>query len=163
MMQQLEKIISDKYFKFDLCELICQHTYERYIIQLGWDELRVYDMFDIRVLETLLFIRKELGRPITINNWSTGGRFDERGIRCHLCDLVSSKSMTYLSPHVIGKGLDFDVAGMTAEEVRQWLESNAKSLLHPIRVEDGKSWVHLDVHTYRPLGFERQIVYRLIA
>lgn len=159
----LIQIVNDPFFKFNLKELVCPHTYDRYINQLGWSELRVLDMFDSRLLETLLYLRKTLNRPITINNWHIGGQFDERGIRCHLCDLVSSKEVTYLSPHVLGKGLDFDVVGMAAEEVRLWLEKNAKSLPYPIRVEDDKTWVHLDVHTYRPLEFKNTIVYRLTA
>lgn len=162
-MKRLEQVINDPYWKFDIKELVCPHVYDRYIVQLGWSEMRVWDMFDIRTLESLLFVRKTLNRPITINNWQIGGVFDERGLRCALCDLVDSKEVAYISPHVIGKGIDFDVQGMTAEEVRVWLEDNSKRLPHPLRVENDKSWVHLDVHTYRPLGFERMIVYRLTA
>lgn len=163
MTTALEAIVNDEYFKFDLRELICPHAYERYITKLGWSDLRIYDMFDIRLLEMLLYIRKALNRPITVNNWHTGGAFDERGIRCHLCDLVASKNRAYLSSHVLGMGLDFDVLGMTAEEVRLWLEAHASSLPYPIRIEDWKNWVHLDMHSFRPLGWEKVIVYRFLV
>ncbi len=159
--ERLKAVLADPFWKFDLKELICLHVYERYIKQYAWSEFQIWSLFDIELLETLLFIRKELNRAITINDWHIGGRYDERGIRCNLCDLVASKEVAYLSAHPFAEGLDFDVAGMTAEEVRLWLEANADKLPYPIRVEDGKPWVHLDMRYFRPSGYEDVKVYRL--
>jgi hypothetical protein len=50
----------------------------------------------------------------------------------------------YVSPHMTGQGVDFDVQGLLAEEVRQWLIKNPNLLPYPIRLEAGVSWVHLD-------------------
>lgn len=111
---------------------------------------RAWRFFDPRLLEVMLWIRETLGKPITINNWKRGGVFDERGLRTNVSPLVRNKSGLYLSAHLRGAAVDFDVKGMTSVEVRDWLEENAKAIPHKIRLEDkmrGKpiSWVHLDV------------------
>lgn len=106
-----------------------------------------------RLLHTLLIIRKDLGRPITINNWHIGGKFSQRGLRSNLSSIFMSKfkkGRMYLSAHVMGRAIDFDVAGMGAEEVRMWLKGYYKTLPYKVRLEhkmNGKniSWVHLDM------------------
>jgi hypothetical protein len=61
------------------------------------------------------------------------------------------KGRMYLSAHVMGRAIDFDVKGMTAEQVRLWLVEVEDILPYKIRLENkmnGKqiSWVHLDVY-----------------
>ena len=83
-----------------------------------------------------------------INTWSSGGKFSQRGLRCNICDLVKSKTLSnrlYLSAHMQGTAVDFDVQGMSAEEVRKWIERNKVLLPYPIRLEEGVNWVHLDM------------------
>ena len=53
----------------------------------------------------------------------------------------------------MGKAIDFDVKGMTADEVREWLIENEDLLPYKIRLEHkinktGKTitWVHMDVY-----------------
>lgn len=135
-----------KYFK--AYELVDKEVYDKF----GEDSLR---FFDTRLLETLDWIREELGLPIYINNWKNwkgGIFFDERGLRHNRSDLVKPKKRIYLSGHVLGKAADFDVKGMTAQEVRDWLELNKERLPYPIRIEVGVNWVHIDVAT---LGKEK--------
>lgn len=106
-----------------------------------------------RLLYTLLVIREELDRPMTINNWKWGGKFSQRGLRSNLGYIFYSmfkKRRLYLSGHVLGKAVDFDVEGMTAIEVRQWLNGFHDKLPYKIRLENlmrGKpiSWVHIDM------------------
>lgn len=106
-----------------------------------------------RLLHTVLIVRKELGKPMTINTWAFGGKFSQRGLRSNLGSIFMSKfkkGVLYLSGHVLGKAVDFDVKGMTANQVRDWLVENADKLPYKIRLENklkGKyiSWVHLDV------------------
>ena len=72
----------------------------------------------------MLVIRKALNKPITVNNWASGGNFSQRSIRCNLCQIVKVKTNAnalYMSSHVNGAGIDFDVKGMTAQEVRNWI------------------------------------------
>lgn len=129
---------------FDTQELVCKHVYERF----GDEALK---FFDHRLLETLLFIREGINKPIYVNNWQIGGDLSQRGLRCNRCALVKEKTRlekVYLSAHIFGKGVDFDVKGMTAQQVRDWLESHKEELPYKLRAEDGVSWVHIDISDY---------------
>lgn len=126
---------------FELKELVCPHVYKRF------GEI-AYQFFDSRLLLTVDKIREHIGKPIFVNNWDSGGQFDERGFRCIRCSLVKQaikENRLYVSPHMTGQGVDFDVEGLVAEEVRQWIINNQKILPYAIRLEKDVSWVHLDV------------------
>ena len=138
-----KQILRDPDFRFNIKEFVCPHVYERFG-EAAWN------YFDIRLLETILWIRKTLGKPMTINNWGSGKNFSQRGMRCNLCSEVKSKTKAYLSAHVLGQAIDFDVQGMTATEVRKWIDDHKDELPHNIRLEkkcNGEEcrWVHLDV------------------
>jgi len=106
-----------------------------------------------RALETLLIIRKNIDRSITVNDWAWGGKFTQRGLRSNLGYIflkMFKRGKLYLSGHVLGRAFDFDVKGMTAIEVRQWIVDNEKLFPHKLRLEwkmKGKEirWVHLDL------------------
>lgn len=133
------RVFTDIKEYFDIRELVCDHVYEIHG-EAAWR------LFDMRLLEVLLWLRVKLNRRITINSRSRG--FTQRGIRCNLCSLVrdkSAKEILYVSPHILAAGVDFDVDGMLASEVRQWIELNKQGLPHPVRLEKDVSWVHMDV------------------
>lgn len=124
---------------FDIEELVCPHIKEVHG-EAAWR------LFDPRLLEVLLWIRRKVNKPIYANWYDRN--LTQRGIRCNLCQLVKDKSaagVLYVSPHILAAGIDFDIQGMLAEESRQWIEKNKAGLPHPIRIERGVSWVHLDV------------------
>lgn len=128
---------------FAIKELVCKHVYERY----GEGA----EMFlDDKLIETIHIIREKiLKAPMIVNDWHNGGGFTQRGFRCNICPLVKSKtdiSRMYLSAHNMGKAIDCNVQGMTAEEARQRIIANARLLPYPIRLEDGVSWLHIDVY-----------------
>ena len=126
---------------FGIKELVCPHVYEI------WGE-NSWQFLDDRLLETLDWLRERIGKPIIVNNWAKGGQYSQRGIRCTRCILVIEKvdlRKVYLSAHIQGKAVDFNVVGMTAEEVRQWIIDHADELPYPCRIErDTTGWVHLD-------------------
>ena len=131
---------------FSLRELVDEKTYNKYH-DFAWN------FFDDRLLETLLYIREYVLKvPMTVNDWMTGGRVQERGLRHNLS--VEVQKYTNAKPaakqtmtaHSTGKGIDFDAKGMTAAEVRSAIQAAAKNLPYPIRLEDAVSWVHLDVY-----------------
>jgi len=128
---------------FIIQELVDSTVYEKYG-EIAWK------FIDDRLLECLLIVRQELGVPISVNNWFYGGNFTQRGLRHNMSPLVSSKDKLYLSAHIFGKAVDFDVSGMTAVEVRKWIVDNPQKFPYKIRLErnlGGKpiTWVHLDI------------------
>lgn len=128
---------------FTLHELVDRPTYEKYGA-FAWH------FFDTRMLESLFVIRdKIIKKPMTINNWHMGGKFSQRGLRTNLSPEVLAKTKENklsMSAHSTGKGWDFDVKGMTAEEVRQEIIKQGGKLPHPIRLEKDVTWVHADIY-----------------
>ena len=128
---------------FSVKELVCKHVYERYGENAAM-------FLDEKLIETLNVIREQiLCAPMTVNNWHAGGNFTQRGLRCNICELVKSKTdagSLYLSAHMLGKAVDCNVEGMTAEKARRLIIEKQESLPYPIRLEDGVSWLHIDVY-----------------
>lgn len=126
---------------FDITELVCQDVFRRF-------GERAWQFLDPRLLDNLLYIRQGMAARITVNTWNSGGTYSQRGLRCNLCYLLANKTKTntlYLSAHQQGMAADFDVDGKTAEETRKWIIAHKNLLPHPVRLEEGTSWVHLDV------------------
>ena len=148
MSKTRKQILRDPDFRFNVKEFVCPHIYERF----GDSSLNYLDK---DLLEVVLWIRKTLGKPMTINNWGSGKSYSQRGMRCNLCPEVKSKTKAYLSAHVLGQAVDFDVHGMTATEVRKWIDDHKDQLPHNIRLEKTSggvecTWVHLDVRNETP-------------
>ena len=125
---------------FHLSEFVCKEVYEKYGEQ-------AYLFLDEKIVIQIDTIRRMLNKPITINNWADGGRFSQRGLRCNTCTLVREKTLKnqiYLSAHVLGLAVDFDVQDMTADEVRLWIAVNKDKLPYNMRLEKNTTWVHLD-------------------
>ena len=126
---------------FDIKELVCPHVYEI------WGE-NAWQFLDDRMLENLEWIREKIGKPIVVNNWAKGGQYSQRGLRCCVCELVKQKAangVPYLSDHVLARGVDLNVVGMTAQEVRDWLEANKEELPHNVRIEKDVNWLHIAI------------------
>lgn len=119
---------------FKITEFVGTATFKKY-------GDRSWRFLDFRLLETLLIIRETLNRPIRINH----GTSEQRGLRTNIQPMVKGKLGLYLSAHILGKAIDFDVKGMEAQEVRDWIVANESIFPYKIRLEDGVSWVHLDV------------------
>lgn len=128
---------------FGLKELVDRPTYEKYG-DFAWN------FFDENLLETLVFIREYILKvPMTINNWHLGKNFSQRGLRSNMSPEIrkyTDQGKQYMSAHITGKGVDFDAAGMTAAQVRSAIKSAASRLPHPVRLEDGVNWVHIDTY-----------------
>lgn len=130
-----------KHFKIQ--ELVCPEVYKKY-------GERAWMFIDPELIETLDIIREKiLDKPMIVNNWVSGGGYTQRGLRCNICQLVRDKTKNgklYLSAHNFGKAIDATIEGMTAEEARRLIIKNQILLPCPIRLEDGVSWLHLDVY-----------------
>jgi len=126
---------------FEIEELVSKAVFDK-------EGENAWRFFDPRLLETMLFIREYFGKPIYVNGWKYGRSFSQRGLRENTGSVVRKKCQEgklYLSAHVFGQALDFDVKGMTANEVRERLIDLADILPHPIRLEANVNWVHLDI------------------
>lgn len=97
-------------------------------------------VMDDRILYTLDELRDYFRKPITVNNWHEGGPFQQRGFR------DDPDTGAALSQHRFGRAADFDVKGVTANEVRDLMRKHSldEQLEHITRCEDGVSWVHID-------------------
>jgi hypothetical protein len=120
---------------FDVQELVCNHTYTRWVEQ-SWQFL------DTDYLHCLLIIRRDI---LKAPMWCNGNGKTQRGLRCNRCAIVRGKSSVYLSSHILGKAGDFTITGMTAEEAREKIKENSALLPCRIRIESGVSWLHFDV------------------
>ena len=126
---------------FTLFELVCPHVLAKY-------KERAWMFLDSRLILNLDTIRERIGKPIYVNR----DGLTQRGLRCPQCQIVRDKfeaGVLYMSAHTMGKAVDFDVEGMTAEEVRGWLAEHGSYLPYPIRVENDVNWLHMDVFPNR--------------
>ena len=130
---------------FDIMELVCPHVYNAF-------GDRAWQFIDDKLLETLLVVREDILKVgITVNTYHKNGIYDERGLRCNLCEIVMGKTKAntcYLSAHVNGAGIDFTARGMSAEMVRVKIKANENLLPHSIRLERDVTWVHMDIYDY---------------
>lgn len=124
-----------KYFK--LYELLPRELYV--------DEVSGWDKFDPKLLETLDVIREILGVSLICNNWKHGGSRNYCGARIPKC-----KEYSYGSYHTVRSdrkvmAADLISTKMSATDMRAKIIANASKLPHNIRIENGVSWLHVDV------------------
>lgn len=124
---------------------------EEFVDKIVFDKFgeSAWKFIDESILESVLVVREGLGKPMRINNWKWGGQFSQRGLRHNMSSLVKKKTSLYLSAHMFGKAVDFDVKGMNSVDVRDWIAGNPQLFKHKIRLERNMhkipiSWVHLD-------------------
>lgn len=120
---------------FNVSELVCDHTYAK------WGE-KSWQFLDTNVLHVLLVIRRDIiKKPLYCNTKQA----HQKGLRCNMCQLVKEKKVSYLSSHILGKAFDLICSTMKAEDMRKAIIAHQDLLPCPIRMEDGVSWLHIDV------------------
>ena len=135
-MSRREEIIRELKHYFSIKELVPEDIFKIH-------KERAWRVFDTRLLENLLFMRKDLGKSFYVNNYRKGLQYRgyDNGYR----------PKTSLSYHKLGKAIDFTVKGMTPNQVRDYIRKNYKRFPYPAgRIEvlkKGKpiSWVHYDI------------------
>jgi len=78
---------------------------------------------DPKLIIIAQYIRDMLGKPVTINNYATGGQYKESGLRD-----INTTTGAKKSAHKIGKAIDIKVKGMTSREVYDWCLDNQMQL-----------------------------------
>ena len=96
----------------------------------------------IQVVETL---RQLIGKPVKVNDWNTGGHYQESGFRN-----PTTTTGAALSQHKFGRAADVKVEGMTSKEVYDFIIANklklmASGLTTLENINATPTWVHMDV------------------
>lgn len=123
---------------FDLRELVSPEAYDKLGHAAHW-------LLDPRLIAVVQAIRDLAGKPITVNDWHTGGQHKQSGYRMPDCTTGAA-----LSQHRFGRAADLKIAGMTPGEALQLVTQNwpALSALGLSTVEDVSltpTWLHVDV------------------
>lgn len=136
---------------FKIQELVCSHCYKKFGDK-SWQFLST------EILSVLYTLRYEIFNcPITVNTWAMKGTLSQRGLRCNRCPLVRDKKNIYLSAHVLGKAIDFNVKDHTPTEVYNKIKDNIDKFEYPIRMEvNTTAWSHVDV--YQPVDSEANLI-----
>lgn len=88
-------------------------------------------------------VREYFGKPINVHCWLRPTAYNA---------LVGGAKS---SQHLVGNAVDFDIKGMSCDDVRARLLADGKLDEWNLRMEDngaGSSWVHLDDRTPGPAG-----------
>lgn len=123
---------------FYLYELVPKEIYER------WGE-RSISFLDKKILLLADFIRDRFGKPMIINNWHEGGLFSYRGFRQRSCEVGGD-----LSQHRFGRAIDFNISGLTAQEVYKDIIDNQDMYMKAGAttvegIEFTTGWTHIDI------------------
>lgn len=102
-----------------------------------------FQLMDSKIILVAQWIRDQLGKPVTINNYATGGKYKESGLRD-----ANSTTGARKSAHKEGKAIDIKVSGMTAKEVWDWcmdrqIELYAMGVREIEHWENTPTWTHI--------------------
>ena len=131
-------IIRDVQKFFALSELVCPHVLQR-------DGEKAWRYLHTDLLRVLVWLRKEVLRVPLVCNTKT---LKQRGFRCNCCDIVrekTAKCTLYVSPQMLGIGVDLSSNAMSAEEMRKRIKAAADTAPCNVRIEGGVNWLHIDV------------------
>lgn len=122
---------------FDLREFIPPDVFNAYGASSTW-------FIQQELVTGTQFIRDYFDAAATINNWHTGGHFTERGYRT-----PNSTTGSKLSQHKRGAAIDFNIKGLTADQVRRRILDDQKTFLAQgfTAIEDEEfaiTWCHID-------------------
>lgn len=125
---------------FYLQEFVTPYLYKK------WKDRSVI-FVDERMIYLAQWIRDRFGKPMTINNWHSGGKFKYRGWRPPYCKVGSRYSQ-----HKAGRGLDVSIVGISIKEIHEDIKDNQRLYYnYGLRVvesmEKAPTWMHLDCRT----------------
>lgn len=116
-------------------EFVPPAIYEHYVDNSIW-------FIDPKIVQMAQFIRDRFGKPITINNYLSGGSYQYSGFRDSSCLIGAINSQ-----HRHGRAMDFRIKGITPEETRADIIANfeqyRKAGLTTIEA-DTATWIHID-------------------
>lgn len=109
-----------------------------------WGERSKY-FLDPKIVVFADFIRDFFNKPVTINNWYSGGNLSLRGFRP-----PDTTTGGKLSQHKFGRAIDVNVEGITPQEVYDRAIKNemlfrGAGLTTMEDINDTPTWTHFDV------------------
>jgi hypothetical protein len=120
---------------FSLAEFVPPTIYEHFVDKSIW-------FVDPKIVQMAQFIRDRFGKPITINNYLTGGSYQYSAFRDSACTIGATNSQ-----HRHGRAIDFRIQGMSPMEIRADIIKNF-DLYRPsglTTIEGGTpTWTHID-------------------
>ena len=126
---------------FDIVELMPENMLSLEDWQAPKHICQAWGNFDPRLLETIDIVREKIVQaPLLCNTWHMDGNRKYCGLRPIDCSIGSKQSQ-----HKIGRAVDLVCYKYTAEQMRQMIIANQDLLPYPVRIEDGVSWLHIDV------------------
>lgn len=123
---------------FDLREFVSEVTWKTYGEKSIW-------FIDPRLITLAEFVREWFKAPMTINDWSTGGGFQNRGYRRPKSTVGASESQ-----HRFGRAIDINIQGFTPQQIYKIIIGNEKAFMDAglttlENIVDTPSWNHLDI------------------
>jgi hypothetical protein len=119
---------------FKIFELVPKSLYN------GFEEYKLWWLFDDRALWTLDALRDQYGKMI-VNDWYFGGIYQERGFR-----LGGSLTGALMSQHKYGRAFDCKFLDAPVGVVRQdCIEGKYDCFDRITAIELGVSWFHFDL------------------
>lgn len=131
--------MKSKYFRIE--ELVSKQVYEKY-------KEKCWEFIKPEIILFLDNIREFYKKPVIVNNWLYGGNLSQRGLRTNQDPIVKEKNSLYVSQHCLGGAVDFNVQGVSPEEVAKHIIDNQEYYRNFIsRLENPKqtaTWTHVD-------------------
>ena len=131
--------MKSKYFKIE--ELVSENVYKKYK-EKAWEFIRP------EIILFLTAIREQFKKPVIVNNYSYGGKLQQRGLRANMDEIVREKRDYYISQHCLGSAVDFSIKGITPKEIVEHILENEEYYREFItRIENPEqtpTWVHVD-------------------
>ena len=119
---------------FDIRELVPKSIFKVY----GYNSIM---FINNSTIEMAYNIRSHFNKPMLVNNWHLGGDLKYRGYRPAFTRIGSKNSQ-----HKLGNAIDFNIKGVSSDEVNFEIERNWKSLgVSALEDKDyTKTWTHVD-------------------
>ena len=120
---------------FTLAEFVPAAIYEHYVDKSIW-------FIDPKIVQMAQFIRDRFGKPVTINNYLSGGSYQYSAFRDSACTIGATNSQ-----HRHGRAIDFRIQGMSPMEIRADIIKNFDLYRTTglTTIEGGTpTWTHID-------------------
>lgn len=125
-------------------------TIEEFVPKVVFDEFGENSKWFIRpeLVKLAEFVRNWFGHPVIINNWHVDGNFQYRGYRP-----CSYSRGGKFSQHRLGTAMDFNIKGMTPQDVyKEIIDNKINFLIMGLTtmedIKDTPTWTHIDIRNW---------------